>query len=388
MLSTGRSRAAVAVLFTLNGFVWATWVAEIPSIQGRASLGPAALGATLLCAAAGGVGALCLAGQVLERFGSRRVASRAALALCALLPAVVFAPHPWTLRVALVMFGAANGLLDVSMNAEAVTVERNSGRPLMSSFHGLFSLGGWAGASAASAGMAAGLADGSRILGTAVVCAASALLVAGSLPSADRQAKGSAGRPGRLPRVLAAFGACTFLALLGEGAMGDWSAVYLRRVLGLSGSAAAQGFAAFSLAMAAARFAGDALVRWLGAATVLRGSAALGAVGLGGGLLVSRPVAGMIGFACVGFGLANSIPLLFGAAGRLAGVSHGRALAAVSATGYVGYLVGPPLIGLIAEHSSLTAGLGVVAAGCAFIAVLGGWLLGRREAEGEPQLST
>lgn len=258
----GRARAAVSVLFLANGFVWATWVAEIPGVQARLGLGPAALGATLLCAAAGGVGGLLGAGRWVDRLGGRRLATAAGLGLCALLPMAAFAPGPWALRAALFVFGAANGLLDVTMNAEAVAVEEAAGRPRMSSFHGLFSLGGWLGASVASAGMTVGVPDPARVVGCALLLAASVMLASPSLPPPRHvPLRAVDGRGTRLPPVLAALGACTFLALMGEGAVGDWSAVYLHRELGLSMATAAQGFAAFSLAMAAARFAGDAAVR-------------------------------------------------------------------------------------------------------------------------------
>lgn len=375
----GRARAAVCVLFLVNGFVWATWVAEIPSVQARLGLGPAALGATLLCAAAGGVAGLLGAGRWVDRVGGRRLATAAGLGLCVLLPLAAFAPGPWGLRAALLLFGAANGLLDVSMNAEAVVVEEEAGRPRMSSFHGLFSLGGWLGASVATAGMAAGVPDPARVLACAALLAASVALASPSLPP-PRLAPPRAmeDRGARLPPALAGLGACTFLALMGEGAVGDWSAVYLRTELRLSAATAAQGFAAFSLAMAAARFAGDTAVRRFGAGAVLRTSAALGALGLGLGLLAGRPAPALLGFACAGLGLANAVPLLFGAAGRVGGVSSGQALASVSASGYLGYLVGPPLIGLLAEHASLGSGLGLVAVGCALIALLGGALVGAR----------
>jgi fucose permease len=166
----------------------------------------------------------------------------------------------------------------------------------------------------------------------------------------------------RLPRgPLLRLGMLALCALLAEGAIGDWAAVYLRDDLHASAATAALGFAAFSLAMAIGRFCGDALVQRYGDAVVLAGGAGLAALTLAGALLLGSSTAALIGFAAVGLGLANAVPIVFGAAGSSRGTSPELALAAVSTAGYCGFLSGPPLIGLIAEHLGLGAGLGLVA---------------------------
>jgi fucose permease len=169
-------------------------------------------------------------------------------------------------------------------------------------------------------------------------------------------------------------GILALLGLMAEGAMADWSAVYLHDTLGSSPSVAAVGFAAFSLAMAAGRFTGDALVGRLGPRRVLRGSSAVAAVGLGAALLVGQPAVGVVGCALVGLGIANIIPVLFSAAARVPGVPPGQALAAVATTGYLGFLAGPPLIGVVAEAAGLAVGLGLVSGACAFVALKAGAL--------------
>jgi fucose permease len=156
--------------------------------------------------------------------------------------------------------------------------------------------------------------------------------------------------------------------------MADWSAVYLHDTLGASPAVAAIGFAAFSLAMAAGRFTGDALVGRLGPRLVLRAFSAVAAAGLAGALLIGHPVAGVVGCALVGLGIANVIPVLFSAAARVPGVEPGRVLAAVATTGYLGFLAGPPLIGLVAEVAGLAVGLGFVSGACAVVAVEAGAL--------------
>jgi fucose permease len=168
--------------------------------------------------------------------------------------------------------------------------------------------------------------------------------------------------------VLLSLGMLAFFGLLAEGAMADWSAVYLHDTLKSDPATAALGFAACSMMMAVGRFSGDFLVTRLGSSQLLRLSSLLAAFGLGGGLLIGTPFAAILGFGLVGLGIANIIPVLFSAAGRIHGVQSGNALAAVATTGYFGFLAGPPLIGFIAEIANLSLALGLVSVFCVFIA--------------------
>ena len=168
-------------------------------------------------------------------------------------------------------------------------------------------------------------------------------------------------------RRLLGLGGLSFCALLAEGAMGDWSAVYLHDDLGAPPALAGAAFAAFSLAMAVGRFSGDALAAGLGPARLLRLSGGLAAVGLAAGLVVGSPAAAIAGASLVGLGLANAVPMVFGAAGRIPGIPAGPGLAAVATTGYAGFLAGPPAIGLVADALGLPAALGLVALACALI---------------------
>jgi MFS family permease len=177
--------------------------------------------------------------------------------------------------------------------------------------------------------------------------------------------------------ILLGLGILAFLGLLAEGAMADWSAVYLHDVLRADSATAAAGFAACSLMMAAGRFSGDQLANRFGPRRLLRTSGTVAAVGLGGGLLSGEPLFAIVGFGLVGLGIANIIPVLFSAAGRLHGVAAGPALAAVATTGYFGFLTGPPLIGFVAEVTSLSLALGIVSACCALIALSAGTVLQR-----------
>jgi len=376
MTENGRGRSlsprlAIAAVFFTNGAVFATWIAQIPVVKGEHHLGDGRLGLVLLSMAVGSVVALPVAGWLIARWGSRVVTSAAALAFCLILPLPGISPNVALLAVALALFGACNGLLDVSMNAQAVALEARGPRPIMSSFHGLWSLGGVAGAAIASGSMALGIGAVTHMVG--IMVGATAVVVGalgGLLPAAPRDA--DAGpvfvKP---PPTLLGLGLLAFCGLLAEGAIGDWSAVYLLEALGATPSAAAAGFAAFSLMMAGGRFVGDRLSSLLGPPGLLRASGATAAIGLGAALLTGRPAVAIIGFGLVGLGLANVIPIVFSAVGRVGDVPPATALAAVATTGYGGYLAGPPLIGLTAHLTSLPVALGILVAVCAAIAASG-----------------
>ena len=375
-----RARLAVAVVFFVNGVVLATWVPHIPAVKAAHAISDGELGLVLLCMAVGAMLALPVAGFLVGRLGSRLMTSAAAIALCVVLPLPLVAPHVALLGLTLVILGAANAMLDVSMNAQAVAVEARYGRAIMSSFHALFSLGGLVGAALAGGAMAAGMGDVSHVVVTAAACLAAVLVC---LPLLLPSPAGS-GRPGPVfvrPRgALLALGALAFCGLIAEGSMGDWSAVYLHDTLGSSPALASTGFAAFSLAMAAGRFTGDWLVGRHGAERVLRLSSTAAAVGLVGALLLGTPASGVVGFGLVGLGISNVIPILFSAAGRVPGTEPGVAIAAVATTGYFGFLVGPPVIGMVADVTGLRVALGIVAGLCGVIALGAGAADGGRAA--------
>lgn len=365
---TVRARRAVSVVFFMNGAVLASWIPHIPDAKQAHGLGDGTLGLVLLAMGAGAITAMPLAGRLIGRFGSRGMTTVAAIAFAATLPLPILSPSVPCLVAALFALGACNGTLDVSMNAHAVAVEHRYQRPIMSTFHALFSLGGLVGAAVAALATAAGLRPIPHVvLATIVAVGVMTLAVRGLMPTAP--AGRQAGPVFALPsRALLGLGSLAFLGLLAEGSMADWSAVYLRETLATDMTTAAIGFAAFSLTMAAGRFTGDRLVARFGPGAVLRTSSLVAAVGLACGLLIGAPIAAIIGFGAVGFGIANIIPVLFSAAGSMPDVAPGSALAAVATTGYFGFLAGPALIGLTAELTTLSVGLAVVSAACAVIA--------------------
>ncbi len=346
-------------------------MARIPAVQNRLALDDGQLGLTLLCLSFGAILAMPSTGWLIRKWGNPLVMRTAATGLCLSLPLLPLAPSMALLMLALFVFGIAFGLLDVSMNVQAVAVEERHGLPIMSSFHGVFSVGGLLGA--ASAGVVAGLgvAPFPHLL---VVSLLLFVLVTSTgrylLDTTARQGEGAAFA---LPtRSLLALGVLGFCVLLAEGAVADWSAVYLENVLGAPAAIAATGYAAFSLAMAAMRFAGDALTLQIGPVWMVRAGGLLAGLGLGGALLIDTAPAMVIGFMGMGIGLAAAFPIALGAAGRTPGLAPGAAIGAVTTAGYTGLLTGPAFIGFIAEGVGLRTAMMVVAVLSLLSAALGG----------------
>ena len=367
------SRLAVLGVFFANGVVIGTWVVRIPAVQQRLGLGEGLLGVALLGAAVGALAAMPLVGALVSRFGSRRVVGTTALLLSLSLVTPALAPNLFSLVLALMLLGAANGGLDVSMNAQAVVVERGYGRPIMSSFHAAWSFGGLAGA--ALGGLLASVGVG-PLPHFSAVAVLSAIAFAGAykalLPSHADASEEGAPAFARPTRALFGLGIISFCVLLGEGAMGDWSAVYLDSTLGTGPGFAAAGYAAFSVSMAFGRLFGDKLTERLGSATLVRSCGAIAAVGLGLALAVAEPLVALVGFACAGAGFSIVFPAALSAAGRTEGMAPGPALAAVSTAAYTGFLVGPPFIGFLAELTGLGYALYLVVALSAAIIVFAG----------------
>ncbi|MGH2460981.1 MAG: MFS transporter [Chloroflexota bacterium] len=373
-----RARFAVLVVFFVDGAALATWAAQVPLVKEKFRLPDDVLGLALMAIAVGSVIALLFAGAVVAGLGSRTTTGLTTLVLCLALAALVLVPTFPLLIVALLFLGLASGTLDVAMNAQAVAVEAGYGRPTMSSFHALFSLGGLVGAALASVMLSLSIPGAAEVVGVSIVLAVAGVLAwRALLPT--HPALSSRGPIIALPRgPLLGLGILALLSLLSEGAMSDWSAVYLRASLETSASFAALGYAAFSLAMATGRFVGDPLRARLTMAPLLRLSGGIAAFGLGIALVAGQPVVALLGFACVGLGLANVVPLIFSAAGRLPNVPPGTAIAAVATVGYLGFLAGPPLIGFAAQAATLPVALGLVVVSTALIVPLTGWVAAAR----------
>jgi MFS family permease len=359
---TRAARRAVTVIFLVNGLLLGSWAARIPAVKERLDLGEAELGLALGLVALGALVAMPLSGWMSARGGSRRTTRFTTVAICLALPLPALAPTYALLLPAALLLGASNGSLDVAMNAHGVAVERRFGSPILSSFHAAFSCGALAGAATSALAAGAGLDVRWHLLGVAALCLCAGLVACRSLLPADADHAGEEAGPllARPPRALWAVGAIGFCALVCEGATSDWSAVYVKESLSATASVAALAFAAFSATMTLGRLAGDRLTSAWGAEALVRRGGLLSAAALVGALLIGRPGAAIAGFALLGFGLATMVPVVFRAAAEVDGVAPGVGIAAASTMGYFGFLVAPPIIGGIAEVTSLPLALGLL----------------------------
>jgi MFS family permease len=365
-----RGLAALAFVFFANGAALASWYPHIPYVQERLGIGTGPLGLALLGMAAGALGAMPLAGWLLPSMGTRRLVAVSLVGLCLFLPLPVHAPSTATLAMALLVFGAFNGALDVSMNAHAVALERERGRPFLSRLHALFPVGGLVGAGLAALALQAGFSPGRHLLAWAAVLAAASVVALLALDPVRVEATEAGPHFASPSRPVLVLGLVAFFGLAAEGAVGDWTAVWLHRSLGTTTAVGATGFAAFSLAMAAARLAGDHGVARHGAKRELEAGGLLAAFSLAAALVLGHPLGALAGCVGMGFGLANVIPIVFRAAARVPGIPPGYGLAATTTVGYCGLLAGPPAIGLVAAVTGLPWALGLVVLACAAIALL------------------
>jgi MFS family permease len=416
-----RAVAATATAFFVNGLLFASWTAHIPQVKARLGLTDAGLGVALLGTPLGSVMAMVISARLLPWLGSRRMVLLCVTGYGAAGPLVGLAGSdtapsgPALLFGALFLWGGFAGAMDVSMNTQAVTVERARGRPLMSGLHAFWSIGTFAGAGAGVAGVGLGLPLTIQL----IIMGIPALAVTGWLarsmypdarapaparpePSArdtsgaeqagaeqagaeqagaEQAGTGAAGkgsgssgratgradgrrRGGAAVRVLSlpvlALGLIACASMLAEGASADWSAVYLRGTLGATATVAGLAYTAYSLTMVSTRLAGNRLLTRFRASRMLPVLAAVATAGIAGGLAAGQVGAAIVGFGLLGFGLALVVPTVFSAAGRLPGLHPGTAIASVSAFGWAGYVCGPPLIGALASATSLAGALGLL----------------------------
>ncbi|MEM0946464.1 MAG: MFS transporter [Pseudomonadota bacterium] len=366
---------AVAAMFFQNGALFGMWASRIPAVAEAYHLGHAQLGVLLLFLAGGAVCAFPLAGKAIDRFGASGTARAIAILYPLSLIILPLSPGFAILAAALFLFGAAHGAMDVAMNGWGAEVERRFDRPVMSTFHAMWSLG--AGLGALSGVLATSVAAG---IGLHFLLASIAVTVPclwlGRISWNSVRAQPNKGAPlFALPTGLLFFvGVLAFCASLGEGAVADWSAVYLRDVAAVSESQAALGYAAFSVAMVAVRLAGDQIIRWLGPVVAARIGGAFAAVGSLVVVLAPALATALPGFALMGIGYAVIMPLAFSRAANDPTIPQGQALASVATLGYGGLLLGPPAIGAIAGFVGLQQSFLLLVALSVLIVILAGSL--------------
>ena len=365
-----RARWATRLQFMALGTLAGTWGAHVPSLKARYAISEATLSMVLFSAAIGAVLSLFVAGRIVGLIGARKAAMLASLVMSLMLGLVLEFPNVVALLPAMLLFGGSMSLFDVAINTEGSELESLSGRAIMSNLHGMFSVGGMTGAALVSYLLGAGVPPRLQLFG---ICAGVALVAVVSArgmlethaSGSDESEKSHFAWPRGLLLII---GLLIFAGMTAEGVMYDWCVLYLKQDVGMPQAQAALGYAAFSAAMALARFGGDYLRARYSEQSLLRFGAGLSAVSMAVVLLSANAWVALIGFALVGAGLAPVAPILFNAATRVPGVSRAAAIASVTSIGYSGFMIGPPLIGSIATAASLTLALGAVVLASALLA--------------------
>lgn len=359
--STHSARIAVTVIFLVHGLLLAAWAPHIATIKDRLEMSDGLLGWVLLCMAGGALCAMQLMGRLIDRFGSRPVLMVSTLIYCVLVNGPLHAGSPVELAVALFLFGCAAGSMDVAMNAHGAAVETRHGRPCMSSMHGAFSVGALIGAGFGAVMLGMDFAPWQHTLASTVLAfgmaAVSFLFL---LPAAIDRGVGPRTRV-VVTRTIIILGMLGAIAMLAEGAMIDWSAVYMRDVVGVDVAREGWAFAGFSAAMAVIRVAGDRMSLKFGRQRLFKASAAIAIVGCL--IMASLPglITGVLGATLVGIGVANCVPLVFAAAARTGTRGSAGGLAVVAGLSYCGFLIGPPVVGGLSELFSLRLALAIIA---------------------------
>jgi predicted MFS family arabinose efflux permease len=371
-----REQWATRAAFLVAGLAMAAWAPLVPFAKARVGVDDGALGLLLLCLGLGSIVAMPITGALASRFGCRAVIIGSALAVAVAVPLLAIVDTVPGLALALVFFGASVGTVDVAVNIQAVMVEKDSGRNMMSGFHGLFSLGGIIGAGGVSLLLGAGVAP---LTATLVISAMLVVLLILSFPGLLPYGNREVGDTPLfvVPKGIAIFiGILCFLVFLGEGAILDWSALFLIGTHMVDPAQAGFGYTMFAIAMTTGRLTGDWIVKSLGGTLVVVGGGLIAAAGFL--LAVFAPVQPLAfaGFLLVGIGASNIVPVLFTAAGRQTRMPASLAIAAITTIGYAGILVGPAAIGFVAQHWNLGAAFVLVAAGLIFVAL--SWPLAAR----------
>ncbi|WP_075181292.1 MFS transporter [Pantoea sp. 1.19] len=358
---------ATRAIFFIAGMGMSAWAPLVPYARDRTEVNDASLGALLLFLGVGSLLTMPMTGALVARYGCRRVIVSSVITLLVALPLLAWLATPLTLALALMLFGAALGLTDVAMNIQAVAVEKAAGRPMMSGFHGFFSLGGIAGAALVSTLLWLGFTPLTGVLSVMLIIG---LLLALSCTHLLNDKPAQSGDPlFVLPRGWVLFlGLLTFVLFLSEGAILDWSALFLSEQRQLASTEAGLGYALFSVTMTVGRLTGDRVVAALGRPRVLAGGSLLAAVGMALAAGGDSVASALLGFMLVGFGAANSVPILFTAAGNQQAMPANQAIAAMTTVGYTGILAGPALIGFISHAAGLQVAFSLLAALLLFVA--------------------
>ena len=367
---------SVGLVFMSLSLLFGSWIARLPEVQSRLGLSEGTLGLALLGMSIGALISTPLSGWLMNRMSTGKATILSTLLLAIAFVFTPYASNFWMLFGLLILLGLANGFMNVSMNTAAASLEKNYRISIMSTCHGMFSLGGMIGAG--SSGLVASLdiplsIHISVVAGLVVLLSLAIRPMLLQVPDVGRQGGPALVLPSRGLARLVLIGFCV---MLGEGAVADWSAVFLKNYRDSGPLLAGMGFAAFSLAMAMGRFLGDGFALQLGSGRVVRYGSLIGAAGMLLAVVVPFSAAAILGFFLVVAGFATIVPILFSQASKEAGATPGTAIASVATGGIIGFLVGPPLIGFIGEVAGLSAGftfLALLALTASLLARSGQW---------------
>jgi MFS family permease len=379
-------RIATIALFVANGLGMSSWISHIPLWKERLGLNDQMLGLALLCAGMGALATMWISGWLMSIYGSRRIAILAGIIFPISLIGPGIATNFWSLAGSLLFLGGANGLMDIAMNSQAASYESLIRKPVMSSFHAFWSLSCWCGSLCGSLFLAAPAWTWAHL---PLITLAGLSLTLFARSGLHRRGGGASGASVfSFPSgILAVFGLLCLLVMMTEGAVADWSGVHLRTSYHVSEYMTVFGYNAFTLFMTIGRFAGDTLARSFGRKTVIAGSAAVSAICMGMAAFAPTPWVSIGAFGLAGFGIANLVPLLFSLAAKRAGEGVEHATSSVFATGYFGFLIGPPLVGFISSRTSLPFALLSLAGGLFVVAATVLRLNGQEEAGAAAQES-
>jgi MFS family permease len=355
------------MLFFIGGFAASAWASIVPFAKSRAALDAGMLGLLLLCLGTGSILAMPLSGALVTRYGCRKVLTVACALMFMTLPVLALASTFPLLAAALFVFGAGLGCADCAFNIQAIIVENAGGKALMSGFHGFYSLGGILGSASVSGLLTLGASPSTSIL-LAVVLMMLVLSMAfrGLLPYGSP----AEGPPFAVPHGIVLFlGILCCIVFLVEGAMLDWCGVFLTEYRGIAAAQSGFGFASFALAMTVGRLSGDSIVNRIGPRMTVAGGGSLAVLGIVTSCLIPSWECALAGYALVGLGCSNIVPVLFSAVGRQKTMPQAVAVPAITTLGYAGVLAGPAGIGFIAHHSSLATAFLILAALMAGVAI-------------------
>lgn len=354
------NRLAVSSFFFISGFLYANWISRLPEIQHLYHVSNAQLGTLLLCSAMGAILSMPFSGLLTVRFGSKILTAAMGIIFCLVVPGLALFTNFWMVATLFFLIGSFSGALDVSMNGQAVYVERLYRKPIMSSFHAVFSVGMALGAGVGALFAKFHIGLFAHFLSGAVFCFLLALWASFHLVNeTNTEALNTKGKSGfRLPtKAILPLGIIAFCGMTGEGSMGDWSAIYMNKVVGKDAAFSALAFVSFSAAMTIGRILGDSVIEKLGSGRMLRYNILAAIAGLSLMLLFPSPYIVLAALFLMGLGIATTVPILYSAAGNTSGVAPSVGIAMASTVGYAGFFVGPPVIGYLADAFSLRIGL-------------------------------